>query len=280
MTKNIQAILTIAGSDPSGGAGIQADLKTMVVLGAYGCAAVTSLTVQNTLGVQSCHPVEPDLVYQQVTAVLSDLTVTHVKIGMIGSTAIAQAIVQALNGFAGEIIYDPIVFTSVGQPVRATDSLEGIRQITGIASVLTPNINELRLISGDSCTSTDDVLRAGQGLLNAFPNLKALAIKGGHLHEDQAEVTDFLLIPGQPEPLSRTHRRIVSTNTHGTGCTFASALAAYHQRTGDYRQAFNQSIDFLDSLLSVSANWRLGHGNGGLSHHLFGLAAVQQPSMN
>ena len=269
MSPQTQAILTIAGSDPSGGAGIQADLKTFTVLGVYGCAAITSLTVQNTLGVQSCHPVMPDLVYRQVAAVLADLTVTHVKIGMIGSTAVAQATVQALNGFTGEIIYDPIVFTSIGQPIRATDTLDGIRQITGIATVLTPNLHELRLISGESCTSTDDVLLAGQGLLNAFPNLKALAIKGGHLHEEEAEVTDFLLLSGQPEPFRRSHRRIVSTNTHGTGCTFASAMAAYHQRTGDYRQAFSQAIDFLDSLLSASANWRLGQGNGGLSHHLF-----------
>jgi len=263
------AILTIAGSDPSGGAGIQADLKTLTVLGVYGCAAVTSLTVQNTLGVQSCHPVAPDLVYQQVAAVLADLTVTHVKIGMIGSTTVAQAIVQALNGFTGEIVYDPIIFTSVGQPVQATDTLDGIRQVAGIATVLTPNLHELRLIGDAPCPDTAEILRAGLGLLDAFPNLKALVIKGGHLHEEEAEVTDFLFVSGEPEPWPRTHRRITSTNTHGTGCTFASALAAYHQQYGDYRQAFNQAVDFLDSLLVVSSGWQQGHGNGGLCHHLF-----------
>ena len=269
MSPDARAILSITGSDPSDGTGIQADLKTLTVLGAYGCAAVTSLTVQNTLGVQSCHPLTPDLVYQQVAAVLSDLTVTHVKIGMIGSTAIAQAIVSALTGFAGEIIYDPIVFSSVGQPVRATDTLDGIREVTAIATVLTPNLHELRLLSGAPCANTDGALQAGRGLLRTFPKLKALAIKGGHLHEEEAEVTDFLLIPGLSQPVSRRHRRIVSANTHGTGCTFASALAAYHQRTNDYQQAFTLAIDFLDSLLFKSADWRLGQGNGGLCHHLY-----------
>lgn len=269
MRPNTKAILTIAGSDPSGGAGVQADLKTLTALGVYGGAAITSLTVQNTLGVQSCHPVEPELVYQQVAAVLADLTVSHVKIGMIGSTAIAQAITRALIGFAGEVIYDPIIFSSVGQPVRATDTLDGIRQVTAVATVLTPNLHELRLLSGSTCTSTAAVLQAGQGLLDAFPNLQALVIKGGHLHEEEAEVTDFLLTPGQPQPISRRHRRLVSPNTHGTGCTFASAFAAYHQRTRDYQQAFGLSIDFLDQLLFISADWRQGRGNGGLCHHLY-----------
>lgn len=269
MSSQAQAILTIAGSDPSGGAGIQADLKTLTVLGVYGCAAVTSLTVQNTIGVQSCHPVEPDVVYRQVAAVLADLTVTHVKIGMIGSSAIAQAISQALSGFAGEIIYDPIVFSSVGHAVRTTDTLDGVRQIAAMATVLTPNLHELRQLSGTSCSCTTEVLSAGYGLLRNFPNLKALVIKGGHLHEDEAEITDFLLISGQTQYESCHHRRIISPNTHGTGCTFASAFAAYHQQTGDYRLAFSLTIDFLDSLLVESADWRLGQGNGGLCHHLF-----------
>ncbi len=269
MNRQTQAILSIAGSDPSGGAGIQADLKTLTVLGVYGCAAITSLTVQNTLGVRSCQPVDPDLVFQQVAAVLVDLTVSHVKIGMIGSTAIAQAIAQALNGFTGEIIYDPIVFSSVGHPVQTIDTVDGIRQVIGLATVLTPNLHELQLLSGVHCSSTDEVLQAGQALLRSFPNLKVLVIKGGHLHEEEAEVTDFLLLAGQTLPFSRRHRRLSVTNTHGTGCTFASALAAYHQQTGNYQQAFTLAIDFLDALLSASADWRLGQGNGGLSHHLF-----------
>ncbi len=269
MSRQTRTILTIAGSDPSGGAGIQADLKTLTVLGVYGAAAVTSLTVQNTLGVQSCQALAPELVYQQVAAVLVDLTVTHVKIGMIGSTAVAGAIEQALQGFQGEIVYDPIVFTSVGQPLRATDAMDGVLRVVGLATLLTPNLHELRLISGEPCLDTAQALKAGYGLLRTFPKLRAVVVKGGHLQEEEDEVTDFLLLAGEPLPLSRFHRRLVSANTHGTGCTFASALAAYHQRTGDYRQAFSLTVDFLDALLRLSADWRLGEGNGGLSHHLW-----------
>jgi hydroxymethylpyrimidine/phosphomethylpyrimidine kinase len=265
--RQAQAILSIAGSDPSGGAGIQADLKTFTVLGVYGCAAITTLTVQNTLGVHSCHPLAPDLVYQQVAAVLADLTVTHIKIGMIGSEAIAEAICRALHGFHGEIIYDPIVFTSVGQPVRATDTLAGVLGVAALATVLTPNLHELQQLTGSSCATTEEALLAGTELLRTFPNLKAVVVKGGHLNEEEACVTDFFLSPSAL-PVSRSHRRLTSANTHGTGCTFASALAAFHQRTGDFGEAFLLTVDFLDTLLSVSAPWRLGEGKGGLCHHL------------
>lgn len=269
MTPQPGAILSIAGSDPSGGAGIQADLKTLAVLGVYGAAAITSLTVQNTLGVESCQPVAAELVLQQVRAVLADLPVSHVKIGMIGSTAVAQAIAQALTGFRGEVIYDPIVFTSVGRPLAAIDTMEGVRLLAARAHCLTPNLHELRLLSGHPCSNLAQALLAGQGLLEAFPNLRALVVKGGHLLETEAEVTDYLLLAGQTTPIPHRHPRLLSANTHGTGCTFASALAAYHQRSGDYRQAFHGAVDFLDTLLTLSQGYHFGRGNGGLCHHCF-----------
>lgn len=267
--KQTRAILSIAGSDPSGGAGIQADLKTFTVLGGYGCAVVTTLTVQNTLGVLACHPLSPELVYQQTAAVLADLTVSHIKIGMIGSAAIGTAIGEALEGFTGEIIYDPVVFSSVGQPVRTTDTLEGVRHLAARATVLTPNIQELELISGSTIHTTAEALAAGQELLTTFPGLKAVIIKGGHLNLDQAEVTDTLLLAAKDQPIFLSHPRIVSSNSHGTGCTFASALAVFHQRSNDYLEAFRCSVDFLQSLLTTSAGYRVGHGTGGLCHHLF-----------
>ena len=263
------AILSVAGSDPSGGAGIQADLKTLTVLGVYGAAAITSLTVQNTLGVQSCQPVAPQLVAQQVKAVLDDLPVTHVKIGMIGSTAVAQSIAQALTDFSGEVILDPIVFTSVGQPVAAIDSLDGVRLLAARAHCLTPNLGELALLSGRPCPTPAEALQAGLGLLASFPNLRALVVKGGHLLEAEPEITDYLLLAGQPHPVPHRHRRLLSANTHGTGCTFASALAAYHQRSGDYQQAFHLAVDFLDTLLTLSEGYHFGRGHGGLCHHCF-----------
>lgn len=267
--RQTRAILSIAGSDPSGGAGIQADIKTFTALGVYGCAVITSLTVQNTLGVQSCHPLPSELVHQQISAILSDLTVSHIKIGMIGSTAVGAALCQALDGFEGEVIYDPVVFSSVGQPVRTTDTVEGVFQVTERATVLTPNLHELALLTGGEIHDRTEAIAAGQKLLATFPRLRAVAIKGGHLDPHQSEVTDTLILSGQEPPIAKTHPRIISANTHGTGCTFASALAAFHQRSSDYREAFLRSVDFLDALLSASAPSRLGCGTGSLHHHLY-----------
>jgi hydroxymethylpyrimidine kinase/phosphomethylpyrimidine kinase len=266
-----RAILAIAGSDPSGGAGIQADLKTLTMLGVYGGAAVTTITVQNTVGVTACHPLDPELVHSQVVAVLSDLFVTHVKIGMIGSEAIGQAIVRALQGFSGEVIYDPVIFTSVGPAVKSTDSMAGIRLVAARATVLTPNRKELGLISGAPCLTTDQALAAGRTLFTVFPQLQAVVVKGGHLDEEQPQVTDYLLLANTPDPHGKSHRRVRSANTHGTGCTFASAMAAMHQRTGNYRQAFDRTVAVMDTLITLSAPWRMGHGSGGLSHHLYPL---------
>ena len=266
MSQQVLAILSVAGSDPSGGAGVQADIKTLTVLGVYAAAAVTAITVQNSLGMASCQPLAPELVAAQVRAVISDLKVSHVKIGMIGSRAVAQAIVQALDGFTGEIIYDPVISSSVGRPLSATDGLEGVWRVAGLATVMTPNLPELALLVDRQIKSAEQALLAGGELFARLPHLKAVVLKGGHLDEGHPEVRDFLLLPGQP-PLSRRHPRVITPNNHGTGCTFAAALAAYHQRCGDYRRAFEQAVDFLAHLLQISADWRLGQGNGGLCHH-------------
>ena len=138
--------------------------------------------------------------------------------------------------------------------------MEGVRRVVGLATVLTPNLHELRLISGGPCADCDQALQAGRGLFSLFPKLRAVVVKGGHLHEEEALVSDYLLTVDQPQPLSRRHPRLTSVNTHGTGCTFASALAAYHQRSGDYGLAFCQAVDFLDTLLRLSADWRMGSG--------------------
>ncbi len=267
MRRQARAILSVAGSDPSGGAGIQADIKTLTVLGVYGAAAVTAVTVQNSLGMESCQPLAPELVAAQVRAVLADLKVSHVKIGMIGSWAVAQAFVQELADFAGEVFYDPVISSSVGRPLSATDGLEGVWRVAGLATVMTPNLPELSLLAGRELINAEQALLAGAELFARLPKLKAVVLKGGHLDEGRPEVSDFLLLPGLP-PLSRRHPRVITPNTHGTGCTFAAALAAYHQRGGDYRRAFEQTVDFLAHLLQLGAGWRLGQGNGGLCHHL------------
>ena len=263
----IKSILTIAGSDPSGGAGIQADLKTFARLQTYGSAAITNLTIQNSRGVKTSYAVAGHIVSEQIEAVLDDLNISHIKIGMIGTAEIAQAVSRSLAGFQGEIIYDPVMASSNGLPLLE-GTTEVIRELIGLVTVLTPNLGELAAISGQKCPTTAAALEAAHQLFN-FAKLRAVVLKGGHIQEDKGEIKDFLLLASDLGKIHQTkHSRIKTKNSHGTGCTFASAFAAYHLHCGDYEQAFRQSSAFVWRLLQESRNYKTGHGNGGMLHYL------------
>nr|MBF0221075.1 hydroxymethylpyrimidine/phosphomethylpyrimidine kinase [Desulfobulbaceae bacterium] len=266
----VKTILSIAGSDPSGGAGLQADLKTFTVLGAYGAAVPTNLTVQNTRGIKASHPVASFIVRDQIDCVLSDLNVSHIKIGMIGTLDIAEAILSSLESFAGEIILDPVLRASDGS--NLTDSILPITHLAGKATVLTPNFAELCALSGTCPNSTESLIAACQTILKSFPSLRCIVAKGGHTPNNEGTITDHLVIQnrsGETLHYAQSHPRVESNNTHGTGCTYASAFAAYHQKSGDYHQAFMQSSRFVWQLLKASVAFNTGNGRGGLAHHLF-----------
>lgn len=275
--RRVPAVLTIAGSDPSGGAGIQADIKTFTVLGVYSSAAITALTIQNTLGVSAVLPLPPDVVSQQVRAVLDDLFITHIKIGMVGSAEIAGALAGVLATFPGQIIYDPVAGSSAGTPLLLEKNHAALRLMAGCCTVLTPNLGELEILADCPCLSEESALAAAGELLVRYPRLQAICLTGGHLNPDHNTVTDYLLRPGptarikkKGRPLIRAarHPRISSFNTHGTGCTFASAFTAYHMRTGSLVRAFTRASAFLERLISTSAPCPVGHGTGPLLHHL------------
>ena len=271
-----QVVLSIAGSDPSGGAGIQADLKTFTALGVYGAAAITCLTAQNSKGVTSYRPVAADFVRQQIALVLEDLPVSHIKTGMVGTAAVAAAINKALATFDGEVICDPVLAASSGLPLLNPAALAAFcRQVIGRATVLTPNVPELRILTALPCQSRAELITAATRLFERFGTLRVLIVKGGHLAETQPTVTDYLLrrqgASPRPDLLSLSHRRLVTANLHGTGCTFASAFAAFHLLTGDDEQAFRQSVAFMDKLIRLSAaprSSRTATGSGPLAHHL------------
>ncbi|RJX33648.1 MAG: bifunctional hydroxymethylpyrimidine kinase/phosphomethylpyrimidine kinase [Desulfurivibrio sp.] len=275
---NRPVALSIAGSDPSGGAGIQADIKTFTVIGVYCGAAITALTSQNTLGVSSYLPLPAPFVKKQIQDVLDDLNVTHIKIGMVGNQEIARAIGEALEGFAGEVIYDPVIKSSGGVSLFAAGSTAITEHVISRTTVLTPNIAELEIISGRTCGTEDSALAAARDLFALSARLKAVCVKGGHMNVQAKTITDFLVqkTPAAPEgeepdlQISRIdHPRIFSRNTHGTGCTFASALTAYLMKTGDLNQAFRSTCAFMDSLLAGSTAYVIGHGIGPLLHHDF-----------
>jgi len=272
-TENFQPIvLTIAGSDPCGGAGIQADLKTFTAVGVYGGAVISSLTVQNTLGVFAVRPVEPTFVKDQIKYVLEDLHVSHIKIGMLGDAAVTKSICGALADFNGEIIYDPVMESSSGRQLIDSEGFAVIKnQLLQLCTVITPNLPEFcRLTGKERCP--EDSLEAEAGtLLQQYGKLRSIIITGGHLHPGEKTVTDFLFsaVDGSRAAHQKiSHPRIASRNTHGTGCTFSAAFTAYHLLTGSDSEAFQKTCAHMDALLKKSEPFRLGRGTGPLMHHL------------
>lgn len=265
--------LSVAGSDPSGGAGIQADIKTFTVLGVYGGAVITNLTVQNTTGVLANQPVGAELVKRQIAGVLEDMAVSHVKIGMVGTAEIAVAVGEALNDFRGEIIFDPVLRATTGQPLLEENDLDALTQeVLMRSTVLIPNLNELEILAGGKCRNRQEIEAAAIELFTRFSRLRVIIAKGGHLDEQAEEVTDYLLSrhqqPNKVHCHPESHPRIQSRNTHGTGCTFAAAFTAFHLLSGDDSLAFAKTAGFMDQLLTRSADSDLGHGQGPLLHHL------------
>jgi len=271
--KTEQVALTIAGSDPSGGAGIQADLKTFAILGVYGGAVISCLTAQNTHGVFAIQPVEPDLVHKQIDHVLNDLNVTHIKIGMLGSAMVAESICDTLKDYTGEIIYDPVLISSSGQELITPKGHETIRsQLLPLCTVLTPNVPELSVLAEQNCSTKDTLHSAAEKLFEHNEKLRSVIITGGHFEPEKNIVTDCMLKKSgsrdQVDCEEISHPRIASNNTHGTGCTFSAAFTAYHLLTGDDSEAFRKSTGYMETIIRNSASYKIGHGTGPLMHHL------------
>lgn len=268
-----QVVLTIAGSDPSGGAGIQADLKTFTAIGVYSGAVISSLTTQNTQGVFSIHPVDPAFVKDQISCVLGDLNVSHIKIGMLGSAAVAQSIYDALVDFSGEIIYDPVLVSSSGRQLIDLEGYDAIRaQFLELCTVLTPNIPELSLLSEKQCSTKKTLHNAVVKLFQLYKKLRTIIITGGHFEPEKNMITDFMFkSPGkdlQADNEKISHPRIASRNTHGTGCTFSAAFTAFHLLTGNDSDAFRKAAMYMDALIRKSVSVKIGHGTGPLMHHI------------
>ncbi len=217
-------LLSIAGSDSSGGAGIQADLKTFAALGGYGMSAITAVTAQNTLGVTAIHAVPPEIVAAQIVAVVCDIGVDAVKIGMLPSAATVRAVAEALRSSApgAPIVLDPVMVASSGDRLVAADTVAAmVRELFPLATLVTPNLDEAALLLGRAITSADEMASAATDLLAL--GAPAVLLKGGHLPGET--VTD-LLAGADGTRRSFSAPRLASRNLHGTGCTLSSAIAA------------------------------------------------------
>lgn len=269
-----QIALTIAGSDPSGGAGIQADLKTFATIGVYGGAVITSLTVQNTQGVIAVQAVAPGFIREQIKYVLNDLHTSHIKIGMLGSGAAGVGICEELADFSGEIIYDPVLVSSSGQQLIDAESYNIIRKrLLSICTVITPNLPELVLLSEQECKSREAVGSAAEKLLDQNQKLRSIIVTGGHFQPEADFVTDWIFTSSgkfrHADCREISHPRIRSRNSHGTGCTFSAAFTAFHLLTGDDYEAFSNAAAYMDLVIGKSAHVTIGHGTGPLLHHLY-----------
>jgi hydroxymethylpyrimidine/phosphomethylpyrimidine kinase len=259
MSARTAIALTIAGSDSGAGAGIQADLKTFAALGVYGACAITALTVQNTLGVRALHAVPPDIVRAQIEAVLYDFWVAAIKIGMLASAEIVEAAAAALAG-RPFIVYDPVLVASSGDALAGEGFVAAVRAtLLPLVDCLTPNIPEAAaLLGAPEAASEADMIEQGRALLALGP--RAVLMKGGHL--EGAEAVDLLITAEDSQRYATP--KIASANTHGTGCTLSSAIAAHIVRGASLPEAVAAAKAFVTRAIERGANVALGAGAGPL----------------
>ncbi|MFW6243515.1 MAG: bifunctional hydroxymethylpyrimidine kinase/phosphomethylpyrimidine kinase [Desulfovibrionales bacterium] len=253
-------ILTIAGSDSGGGAGIQADLKTMTVLGAYGLSVVTALTAQNTREVAAIDAPPPGFVARQLQVVLDDFAVAACKTGMLFSREIIEALAPLLETRGFPLVVDPVCMSQTGHQLLQDDAVEAlIGRVLPLADLITPNKPEAELLAGMTISSGEDIGRCLERLLDLGP--AAVLLKGGHFQGQ--EMVDWLALPGQ-DPVRLSHRRIPTSHTHGTGCTLSAAIATHLGLGLPLEEAVRRSQDYL--VLALQTGYPLGRGEGPPNH--------------
>lgn len=253
-------ILTIAGSDSGGGAGVQADLKTFAALECYGASVITAVTAQNTMGVHAIHQVPLDVVQAQLQAVFEDLRIDAVKIGMVGSPQIVDLIVKALQHFKPQIVVvDPVMVSTSGAALSDDETVQAIaKKLLPMATVLTPNIPEAEILLGRGFNN--DFEDFARDLLKQEP--RSILLKGGHLSGDNS--TDIYMDAQGFEILSEP--RIETENTHGTGCTLSSAMAVYLAKGLPGAEAAQAAKKYVTGALKYADNLDIGRGAGPLNH--------------
>ena len=263
----IYNVLSIAGSDPSGGAGIQADLKVFSAMKVYGMAVITALTAQNTTGVSKVMALDGEFVAEQIRMVFTDVDVHAVKIGMIANADIASSIAETLSAVCSvPVILDPVMIAKGGSNLLAPDAVETLRgKLVPIAEIITPNLPEAaELLNCDEATSIDEMMNQANMLLALGP--KTVYLKGGHLRGSNSP--DILMTADYVETLDGI--RINTKNTHGTGCSLSAALAACRGRNIEMIKAAKESKQFISQAIALSDRMNVGRGHGPI-HHFHGL---------
>lgn len=256
-------VLAIAGSDSGGGAGIQADLKTFAALGCYGMTAITALTAQNTTGVRAVHGVPPDMLRDQIDAVMEDMGADAVKIGMLHSPDLVHTVADAIDRHAlTSVVLDPVMVATSGAVLIAHTAVQQlVSALFSRTLLVTPNLDEAALLVGWPLTCEADMHRAAQQLLAM--GAPAVLVKGGHLAGD---VVSDVLVTADGKVMWMRAPRVFSANTHGTGCTLSSAVAAYLALGCELTEAVQSAHQYVRGALLAGAGVRTGHGSGPLNH--------------
>jgi hydroxymethylpyrimidine/phosphomethylpyrimidine kinase len=259
MSKAKAVALTIAGSDPSGGAGVQADLKTFHQFGVYGEAVIALITVQNTRGVERVECLAPDLVADQIRAVIADIPPDAAKTGALGNRAIIEAVAALAGDFSFPLVLDPVMVSKHGAPLLAADGIEAIKTfLLPNVFLLTPNLEEASLLAGAEVHDVAAMRQAAQKLASMGP--QAVLLKGGHLEGDP---TDILFHRGEWTEFAAP--RIETRHTHGTGCTLSAAITASLASGHDIEEAIRRAKRYITE--AIRNNPGLGSGSGPLNHH-------------
>lgn len=255
-------ILTIAGSDCSGGAGIQADIKTISALNGYAASVVTAVTAQNTMGVQAVYPVPADIVRAQTESVMDDLQPATVKIGMVHNAEIVHAIAECMQKYRpGFIVYDPVMVSTSGRRLMTEDTVRVIQEeLFPLCSLITPNLSEASLLLSHFITDVEEMKRAAYLLASRYHC--AVLVKGGHLSGD--EMCDVLYDNGNISLFGQ--QKVESHNLHGTGCTLSSAIAIFVANHYGLEEAVRRAKAYISKAIVHGKDHRIGHGNGPLCH--------------
>lgn len=263
MAKKIPIALTIAGSDSGGGAGIQADLKAFCANNVYGASVITAITAQNTTSVTAVHEVPADIVAAQISAVLSDISVDAIKLGMLFSVPIIEAVAAGFQSFNGKVVVDPVMIAKSGDTLLQDQAITALlEKILPRADLLTPNLPEAaRLLNCDIAQSNDDIIAQAKALLLLGP--KAVLMKGGHAKGD---VCTDILVEQNGVITSFDAPRVHTQNTHGTGCTYSAAIAANLAHGHQMAEAVQFAHGYLHAAICAADELEIGAGHGPVHH--------------
>lgn len=262
--KKYPCILSIAGSDCSGGAGIQADLKAISALGGYAATAITAITVQNTTGVRAIHAVPPVYVRGQIEVVMEDIRPDAVKIGMINDVEIVKVIASCLRKYQPRfVVFDPVMVSTSGHKLIEDDAISALtRELMPLSSLITPNLSEAEVLTGHPINKVEEMKAAAPELLKF--GCGAVLLKGGHL--EGGKMCDVLQIAGENEPYLFVSDKIESKNTHGTGCTLSSAITTFLALGYEMPQAVERAKAYVTGGINAGKDVHIGEGHGPLNH--------------